>query len=489
MEILKIKVWFWDKGKILIELNINKKLNKIRKDLIIFIDFPFIFLDDDEKAIQKEKESEIILKDILDGKNMYLKKERKNRVMLGKKLENKNGLEFYVYPKINLTNEEKDHSLNIMVFGESGTGKSTWLHCLLNYIQGIQLEEDKRYYLFDEKSIEEKYEKIHGKSFGGGITNEATIYNIKETNIFKNPIRLIDTSGVLDCRVPEWDKKILEDIENLFLSPKIESVNAICLFLKQETERFRDNLLLKITKLFNLFGKDIKNNFIIIFTFCHNYEEKERPNILKGRNNSFYEVFGDLNKLPYYFFNNCTYFAADKDIVEKIFEENKKNFRGLLKYIFKLKRIPLESTKKYVYYKMLIKNSIYNLFDKLYNIILVLDIISKNIIRLISLLNEVEEWVSSQKSIIQYTFQEHIEEIVNKEIKCDSGWYVLYCNYCNKVCHKKCKGMIEGWHSNLKGCFIISENDKCFDCKCWESKHKYKDSYIVKEKIFRLKKL
>ena len=134
MEILKIKVWFWDKGKILIELNINKKLNKIRKDLIIFIDFPFIFLDDDEKAIQKEKESEIILKDILDGKNMYLKKERKNRVMLGKKLENKNGLEFYVYPKINLTNEEKDHSLNIMVFGESGTGKSTWLHCLLNYI-------------------------------------------------------------------------------------------------------------------------------------------------------------------------------------------------------------------------------------------------------------------------------------------------------------------------------------------------------------------
>ena len=82
MEILKIKVWFWDKGKILIELNINKKLNKIRKDLIIFIDFPFIFLDDDEKAIQKEKESEIILKDILDGKNLYLKKERNNRVML-----------------------------------------------------------------------------------------------------------------------------------------------------------------------------------------------------------------------------------------------------------------------------------------------------------------------------------------------------------------------------------------------------------------------
>ena len=149
----------------------------------------------------------------------------------------------------------------------------------------------------------------------------------------------------------------------------------------------------------------------------------------------------------------------------------------------------MDSTKKNVNNKMLIKNSIYNLFDKLYNIILVVETISKNIIRLISLLNEVEGYISSQKSIIQYTFQEHIEEIVNKEIKCDSGWYVLYCNYRKKICHKKCKGMIEGWHSYLKGCFIISENDKCFDCKCGESKHKYQDSYIVKEKIIKTKEV
>ena len=92
-------------------------------------------------------------------------------------------------------------------------------------------------------SNEEKYEKIHGKSFGGGITNEATIYNIKETNIFKNPIRLIDTSGVLDCRVPEWDKKILEDIENLFLSVfshlvNYSNVGSIVLFLHMETDVF-----------------------------------------------------------------------------------------------------------------------------------------------------------------------------------------------------------------------------------------------------------
>ena len=39
-----------------------------------------------------------------------------------------------------------------MIIGETGVRKSTWLHCFLNYLQGIQIEEKNRYYLFDEKT-------------------------------------------------------------------------------------------------------------------------------------------------------------------------------------------------------------------------------------------------------------------------------------------------------------------------------------------------
>ena len=38
-----------------------------------------------------------------------------------------------------------------MVIGETDVGKSTWIHCFINYLQGIELEEKYRYYLFDEK--------------------------------------------------------------------------------------------------------------------------------------------------------------------------------------------------------------------------------------------------------------------------------------------------------------------------------------------------
>ena len=88
----------------------------------------------------------------MDGKNLHLKKVIFQRKMLGEKVETKNGLDFYVFPQEELTYAEEQRSINIMVIGEAGVGKSTWLHCFLNYLQGIQIEEKNRYYLFDEKN-------------------------------------------------------------------------------------------------------------------------------------------------------------------------------------------------------------------------------------------------------------------------------------------------------------------------------------------------
>jgi ABC-type phosphate transport system ATPase subunit len=43
-----------------------------------------------------------------------------------------------------------------MVFGETGVGKSTWIHALLNYKENIKIEENVRHLLFDEKEMQKK---------------------------------------------------------------------------------------------------------------------------------------------------------------------------------------------------------------------------------------------------------------------------------------------------------------------------------------------
>jgi GTPase SAR1 family protein len=98
--------------------------------------------------------------------------------MLGEKVNTENGLDFYVFPQEELTDAEEQRSINIMVIGETGVGKSTWLHCFLNYLQGIQIEEKNRYYLFDEKKLQEKYNLDHPyeqKTSGSSVTDKPTI--------------------------------------------------------------------------------------------------------------------------------------------------------------------------------------------------------------------------------------------------------------------------------------------------------------------------
>lgn len=150
----KIKVHLNDKEKIVIKLETHKLLTEKRKDLFDCVIFPFIFLEDNENKTPKEKESTTKLEDILNGKNIALKKEEIKRVMIGRKIESKEGFDFYVYPQVKLTNEEKES--NIMFIRETGVGKSTLMHSFINYIQGIQLEENSRYFLFDEKILQEQ---------------------------------------------------------------------------------------------------------------------------------------------------------------------------------------------------------------------------------------------------------------------------------------------------------------------------------------------
>ena len=197
MENMKIQVNLGDEIKISLMLNPNNLLSETRKKLLDEIEIPFKYENQHKNDIPKEKESEIKLKDILDGSNLYLIKDMIKRVVLGRKIETKNGLDFYLYPQRKLTEEEKNSSLNIMVIGELGSGKSTWLHCLLNYLQEIQLEEDERYYLFDEKALLDEYQNKNGSKFPSfSIIEKPTIYNIEPNKLFNKPIRLIDTPGL-----------------------------------------------------------------------------------------------------------------------------------------------------------------------------------------------------------------------------------------------------------------------------------------------------
>ena len=375
----KIKIHLEGEGRIIIEIEIYKFLSEIRKDLLDVVKFPFIFLDDDDNEIPKEKESATKLEDILGGKNLTLKK-IDEKIMLGRKIESKNRLDFYLYPQINLTNEEKDKSLNIMILGETGVGKSTWLHSLINYIQNIQFEENNRYYLFDEKNLKEKYH------VGYGITKNPTIYDIKASNPLMQPLRIIDTPGFGDIRGQEYDEIKVHDIINLLKNSDIEYLNAICLMFKANQNRVTDRFNMIINQIFSLFGEDIN-------------------------------LIGN-DKFHHFTFNNFAYFSNNKNEIKYIYNANTKNFSNFFEYISSIKKISLESTKKVIIERMTIKNNIINFSDKLKDIKVMLNNLNSRQMLLLGLARELKPLSFGNKNEDNEILK--INMLINKQIEVEN---------------------------------------------------------------------
>ena len=324
----KVKIQYNNQKINELELNANSKLDTIRKKLIKSIDFPFIFLDDNDNEITKEEEASCKLNDILEGRYLYIKKKIKTRKIVGEKIDSNNGLDFYLYPKANLTDIQKTNSFNIMIIGETGVGKSTWIHSLLNYLEEIEFDENIRYLLFDEKQKQKEYEMKYGKkTLGSSITDIPEIYEIAPTKLFDNPIQIIDTTGFGDTRGIEYDNKNMKDIQNLFENSKIGKIHAICLVFKATETRAHDRFKYIIDKIFSLFGDDVKNNFIIIFTFFDFYSENSIIKVLKDENSSLCKILGDINNLPIFSFNNKAYFEKNRNLYYDIYEKNIKNYQ------------------------------------------------------------------------------------------------------------------------------------------------------------------
>lgn len=200
------------------------------------------------------------------------------------------------------------------------------------------------------------------------MTDSPSIYNIEPTKLYNNPIRLIDTAGFGDNRDEWYDEKITKDIQKLFESSEIENLNAICLIFRASETRAHDRAKKVIKKLFSLFGEEIKNNIIIIFTFADDFNNIPALKTLKDKTSPFAKILDDIENLPDFAFNNKAYFSPHRNQFSGTYENNTKNFDNLLQKIFELRHISLESSKEVINKRMQIKNNISNLCDQLNDI-------------------------------------------------------------------------------------------------------------------------
>ncbi|RIA87174.1 hypothetical protein C1645_878195 [Glomus cerebriforme] len=179
---------------------------------------------------------------------------------------------------IDLLPSAPPEEINILLLGETGVGKSTFINAFMNYLKFDTLNEamsgnievlipsqftlrDENYDMKTIKIGDDDSNELLG-NVGMSSTMECKSY------VFHAPrnrhIRLIDTPGVGDTRGIDQDKKNFENILNCISNYKF--LNGICILLKPNNSRVNIVFRFCIQELLSHLHKNAKDNIMFCFT-------------------------------------------------------------------------------------------------------------------------------------------------------------------------------------------------------------------------------
>ncbi|CAF3879161.1 unnamed protein product [Adineta steineri] len=171
-----------------------------------------------------------------------------------------------------------DREISILLLGQTGVGKSTFINAFANYIVNDTLEEavnDEIQVIipssfsytdqdtFEEKQIaigfEDEYETFSTEGQSSTQQCRSFVFPIGNRNL-----RLIDTPGIGDTRGIEQDSKNFQEI--LAYIAQYEHLNAVFIMVRPNEERLNILFRFSINELLRHLNIDIKDNIMFVFT-------------------------------------------------------------------------------------------------------------------------------------------------------------------------------------------------------------------------------
>ena len=149
----------------------------------------------------------------------------------------------------------------IVLVGASGTGKTTCIDALMNYLLGVKFEDKYRVRLVSLKEEELQKTGQHESQ-----TEWVTAYNIPTDGLNLDfDICVIDTPGFGDTRGIEQDKEVFAQLGYLFTNTaehSIDDLSGICVTVKASDARLTVTQKPIFDNILSLFGKDVADNIL-----------------------------------------------------------------------------------------------------------------------------------------------------------------------------------------------------------------------------------
>jgi energy-coupling factor transporter ATP-binding protein EcfA2 len=170
-----------------------------------------------------------------------------------------------------------DQEINILLLGQTGVGKSTFINAFANYLVNDTLEQaanDEMYTViassfsytdldFKQKLIsigeEDGYEQFKGVGESNTLQCRSFVFPIGNRNL-----RFIDTPGIGDTKGIYQDEKNFQEILNYIA--QFEHLNAVFIMFKPNEERLTVLFRYSVYELLRHLHVGAKDNIVFIFT-------------------------------------------------------------------------------------------------------------------------------------------------------------------------------------------------------------------------------
>ncbi|XP_067257778.1 uncharacterized protein [Chanodichthys erythropterus] len=354
----------------------------------------------------------------------------------------------------------------VLLVGETGTGKTTLINTMVNYLLGVKFEDEEWYEITEEEEAGDQSESQ---------TSEITMYEVCPV---ENPVSLtiIDTPGYGDTRGLEKDLEVAENLSTLFQNNDgVREIDAVCFVIQASKNRLSDRQHYIISSVLSLFGKDIVNNIVFLITHSDGLPPK---NVIGAINKAKIPCRRDKTGQPVHFlFNNRQaeahhsekrYLRAQRDAWEDSMDETRK----FLQSLEGKNRRSLELTSNVLIERIQFEALICNLQLRIQ------EKESKKSEKI-----QIQEAMRQNKEKIdrRTNFSIRVKKTVKEKVPIESAsWKSRKATTCT-VCEENCHEFDCWWVSNPSKCEVM-KNGYCTVCtgKCHHSKHvKENKKYVI----------
>ncbi|XP_058628196.1 uncharacterized protein LOC131538367 isoform X1 [Onychostoma macrolepis] len=364
----------------------------------------------------------------------------------------------------------------IMMIGATGSGKTTLINSMINYILGVQWIDDFRFVLIDERKQ---------KSQAESQTSEITAYQINHMDGFHTEysLTIVDTPGFGDTRGISHDQKITKQIQEFFSARGgIDCIDAVCFVVQASLARLTHTQKYIFDSILSIFGKDIAENILVMVTFA----DGKTPPVLEAIKVSEVPCSTNESGEPLHFkFNNSAVFATNNKSAEdddsdcENFDQMFWNlgFSSMKKFFTSLNKMTTKSlslTQEVLKERQHLEVHVEGLQPQINAGLTKLDEIKKTR----AALQQHKAEMDANKN-----FEFEIQSIVPKQIENKTGYFLTNCQKCHFTCHDKCTIPND---KDKHGC-VAMKDGKCTVCagKCAWNVHfnqQYKWTYVTEKR-------